>query len=91
MLKKCAICGKGLMSGHNVSHRGLAKKKGGTGKKTTRVTKRKFLPNLRKMRIFISGKLKNTYVCIKCLKAGKVKTPALRTLSLNPLNLKGKN
>ena len=73
MFKKCAICGKGTMRGHNVSQRGLAKKKGGTGKKTTRVTKRRFLPNLRKVRTIIQGRLKNAYVCIKCIKAGKVK------------------
>lgn len=72
MLKKCLICGKGRMIGHNLTRRGLAKKKGGTGKKTTRVTKRRFLPNLRKMRIVIKGRLEKAYVCIKCLKAGKV-------------------
>ena len=73
MRKKCIICGKGKMTGHNLTRRGLAKKKGGTGKKTTRVTKRSFLPNLRKMRVVINGKPQKAYVCIKCLKAGKVK------------------
>lgn len=81
MLKKCAICGKGLMSGHNVSRRGLAKKKGGTGKKTTRVTKRKFLPNLRKIRLLIEGKPKRVYACIKCIKAGRTKIYFSKPLS----------
>ena len=71
MLKKCAVCGKGKMSGHSLSRRGLAKSKGGTGKKTTRVTKRRFLPNLRKIRLLINGKPQRAYVCNKCMKAGK--------------------
>jgi large subunit ribosomal protein L28 len=80
MLKKCLICGKRRMIGHSLSRRGLAKKKGGTGKKTTRVNKRRFLPNLRKMRIVIKGRLEKAYICIKCLKAGKanVYTPKPR-------------
>lgn len=68
MLKKCALCGKGPLSGRNVSRRGLAKKKGGTGSKITRSTKRRFYPNLRKVRIYIGKKLKRVYVCVKCLK-----------------------
>lgn len=85
MFKKCVICGKGIMSGHNVSRRGLAKKKGGTGKKTTRVSKRRFLPNLRKIRLILKGRPENAYVCIKCLKAGKIKT-APKRIPQKPLN-----
>ncbi len=70
MIKKCIICNKKPLSGHLVSRRGLAKKKGGTGKKTTRSTIRRFLPNLRKMRLLIDGKPRKAYVCIKCIKKG---------------------
>ncbi|MBL7081855.1 MAG: 50S ribosomal protein L28 [Candidatus Omnitrophica bacterium] len=72
MLKRCIICNKGPRSGNSLSRRGLAKKKGGTGKKTTRVVKRKFLPNLHKMRIVINKRPQTAYVCTKCLKAGLV-------------------
>ena len=72
MLKRCALCGKGQMRGHNVTRRGLAKKKGGTGKKTTRVTRRTFLPNLHKIRTILNNKLKTVYVCTKCIKAGRL-------------------
>lgn len=83
MIKKCVICGKGSLRGRNVSRRGLAKKKGGTGKKTTRTTKRRFFPNLRKMRIVIEGKIKNAYVCTRCIKAGKAALAgSLRTVNL---------
>ena len=72
MLKKCAICNKGCLFGHSLRRKGLAKKKGGTGKKTTRVIKRKFLPNLHKIKANIAGHPKAIYICTKCLKSGKV-------------------
>ena len=72
MLKRCVVCGKGKMSGHIITRKGLAKKKGGTGKKTTRVTKRRFLPNLHKIRTVLNNRLKTVYVCAKCIKAGKI-------------------
>lgn len=70
MLKKCLLCGKGKLTGKVVTRKGLAKSKGGTGSKISRWTKRKFLPNLQKMRILISGKPKTGYVCTKCIKKG---------------------
>jgi len=60
------------MYGHSLSRRGMAKKKGGTGKKTTRVNKRKFMPNLHKIKAKIGGRIKTIYICAKCLKRGKV-------------------
>lgn len=70
MLKVCALCGKGPQTGKSVTRKGLAKSKGGTGSKITRWTKRKFLPNLQKMRIVISGHPKRVFVCAKCVKKG---------------------
>ena len=35
-------------------------------------TKRRFDPNLKRVRILLKGKPTRTYVCTKCLKAGKV-------------------
>lgn len=72
MFRRCAICNKGPMFGHTLSRRGLAKKKGGTGKKTTRVNKKKFLPNLHKIKARLEGRIKTIYICAKCLKKGKV-------------------
>lgn len=59
MAKSCAICGKGQMSGHNVSF-------------SNNRTKRVWKPNLRKVKADIDGSIKRIYVCSKCLKAGKV-------------------
>jgi len=71
MLKKCAICGKGKLTGKVVTRKGLAKSKGGTGSKISRWTKRKFSPNLQKMRILIKGHPRKVYLCAKCIKKGK--------------------
>ena len=73
MIKKCAICGKGAQTGKKIVRKGLAKKKGGTGKKTVRWTMRKFLPNLHKMRILIDNHPQRVYVCTRCLKKGRLK------------------
>jgi large subunit ribosomal protein L28 len=73
MFKKCAICGKGPLTGKSVVRKGLAKKKGGTGSKIVRWTKRKFFPNLQKMRLVIDNHVKKVYVCAKCLKKGNLK------------------
>ncbi|MCX7926817.1 MAG: 50S ribosomal protein L28 [Candidatus Omnitrophica bacterium] len=72
MFRICAICGKGPLPGKKVVRKGLLKKKGGTGSKIVRSTKRKFLPNLQKLRIILNGKTTKAYVCTKCLKKGLV-------------------
>jgi len=72
MYKVCAICGKGQVAGRVVVHKGLAKSKGGTGKKVSRTTKRVFKPNLQKIRILLNGRPQRVFVCTKCLKKGNL-------------------
>jgi large subunit ribosomal protein L28 len=72
MRKICALCGKGFLTGRNVVRKGLSKKKGGTGKKIVRSTKRKFSPNLQKIRILINNHPSRVYLCAKCLKKGQI-------------------
>lgn len=59
MAQRCAICGKSPSVGNNVSH---AKNR----------TKRRWLPNLQKMKIVLDGSVCTVRVCTKCLKANKV-------------------
>ena len=73
----CTICGKKSLSGNRYAYRGSAKKKGGVGRKTTRVTKRKFLPNLQKIKVNLHGRIRRVYVCASCIKHGKVQKPPL--------------
>jgi len=59
MAKICLVCGKGPSFGHNRSHSMVA-------------TKRRFDPNLQRVRVLVNGVAKRVYVCTRCLKAGKV-------------------
>jgi len=59
MAKVCHSCGKGPAFGQSRSHSMVA-------------TKRRFDPNLQKVRILDHGTPKRAYVCTRCLKANKV-------------------
>ncbi|MFH1479004.1 MAG: 50S ribosomal protein L28 [Candidatus Omnitrophota bacterium] len=72
MSRVCAICNKGPMAGRKISRRGMAKAKGGVGKKITGITKRRFLPNLQTVKIILKGTTKRVKVCTGCIKAGKI-------------------
>lgn len=58
------------MTGKSVVRKGMAKSKGGTGSKIVRSSKRKFLPNLQRMRIVLNKRLQRVFVCAKCIKKG---------------------
>ena len=74
MSRKCALCGKKTISGNSIARRGLPKKKGGVGLKTTGVSKRKFHPNLQSKKVKKDGKVTKILVCAKCIKKGKLST-----------------
>jgi large subunit ribosomal protein L28 len=59
MAKVCHSCGKGPAFGHSRSHSMVA-------------TKRRFDPNLQKVRVLVGAAPRRVYVCTRCLKAGKV-------------------
>ncbi|MEA3328543.1 MAG: 50S ribosomal protein L28 [Candidatus Omnitrophota bacterium] len=73
MAKVCAICGKTPQVGNSIARRGLAKKKGGAGRRITGITKRRFFPNLQKVNVIFHGTPKSLMVCTHCIKAGKIK------------------
>ena len=72
MARKCEVCGKTPVTGNSIARRGLAKKKGGVGKKITGITRRRFLPNMQSVSALIDGRKKRIKVCTSCIKAGKV-------------------
>ncbi len=72
MARRCDICGKGPATGNRIIRKGLPKKKGGIGLHTTGITRRRFLPNLQKLRVEVDGSVKSRLVCCSCLKANKV-------------------
>ncbi|MFH1691264.1 MAG: L28 family ribosomal protein [Candidatus Omnitrophota bacterium] len=74
MAKVCTICEKTKRAGGHIARRGMARAKGGAGRKITGRSKRLFKPNVQKVRMRkANGGVTSAYVCTKCLKAGKVK------------------
>ena len=73
--RRCRICGKGPLRGYQITRRGLAKKKGGVGRKITGRTKRSFKPNLQRIRALVDGEVVRIKVCTSCLRAGFVRKP----------------
>jgi large subunit ribosomal protein L28 len=59
MSKICEICGKKPMVGNNVSH-------------AHNVNKRRFNPNLQRVRSVSNGTVKKIMVCANCIKTGHV-------------------
>lgn len=65
--------------------RGLAKKTGGIGKKISGITRRRFFPNIQKVKaVFLNGTVRRISVCVSCLKAGKVKKAPSRRSYVAP-------
>lgn len=71
-MQQCAICGKGPVIGKQVTHRGKLKKEGGVGRRTVRVNRRRFLPNLQRATALLNGTVRRVRVCTQCLKSGRV-------------------
>ena len=63
MAFQCNVCDKKPGSGNTVSH-------------SRRATRRRFMPNLQKIRVNLSGTVRRIYVCTTCIKSGKVQKAA---------------
>lgn len=72
MARVCEICGKRTHVGYQIERRGLAKRKGGVGRRITGRTKRKFKANIQNVRALVNGGVKRMKVCTRCIGAGKV-------------------
>lgn len=60
MANFCYVCNKGPSTGNRVSN-------------ANNRTKRRFMPNLQRVRIVEGGRKLRVRVCTRCLKAGKVR------------------
>lgn len=66
--------------GKKIARRGIAKKAGGIGLKTTGITRRRFLPNLQTVKIVDeNGQVRRVKVSARYLKTGKVVKAPKRT------------
>ena len=59
MARLCEICGKTVASGNLVSHSNIK-------------TKRRWSPNVQRVKAIIDGRPKRITVCTRCLRSGKV-------------------
>ncbi len=59
MAKRCDICGKGPVTGNNVSH-------------SHKKSRRRWLPNLQRVRVVSEGQVTHQKVCTSCIKSGKI-------------------
>ncbi|NQT54564.1 50S ribosomal protein L28 [bacterium] len=75
MSRVCEFCGKHTSAGRSISRRGLAKSKGGIGKKTTGITRRTFKPNIQRVRILDNGGVRRARVCAACIRSGRIQKP----------------
>ncbi len=78
MARVCHFLGKKTTSGNTIARRGKAKYLGGVGIKTTGITKRKFKPNIQKVRALLDGKVCRIRVSAKAIKMGLVVKPMKR-------------
>ncbi len=65
MASVCEICGKKPSFGMNVSH-------------SHRRTKRRWNPNIQRVRAVVAGSTTRVNVCTGCLRSGKIQKPARR-------------
>ena len=59
MARRCDVCGKGVVTGMNVSHSHIR-------------NKRTWAPNIQRVKAIINGSPKRIMVCTRCLRSGKV-------------------
>jgi len=62
MAKVCEICGKRPMVGYNVSH-------------AHNKTKKRWYPNLQKVRTLQNGRTRRMTVCTSCIRSGAIVKP----------------
>ncbi|PCJ60986.1 MAG: 50S ribosomal protein L28 [Candidatus Hydrogenedentota bacterium] len=68
----CDYSGKRPQRGKKIVRRGKAKKEGGIGQNITGISKRRWKPNLQKIRIIDeNGTVRTVKVCARYIKAGK--------------------
>jgi large subunit ribosomal protein L28 len=60
MARVCTVCGKGPVTGNNVSH-------------ANNRTKRRWYPNLQTARVLVAGVPKRIRVCTQCLKSNRIR------------------
>ncbi len=59
MSLRCEICDKKSQFGNNVSH-------------ANNKTRRRWKPNIKKLRVLMKGSVRTMKICTRCIKSGKI-------------------
>ncbi len=79
MARICELTGKRPMKGSIIWRSGKSKKSGGIGTHITAITKRRFMPNLQRVKALINGEVRYVRVAASALKKGLVTKAPKRT------------
>ncbi len=74
MARVCEVSGKRTVAGKRIARRGLPKKKGGVGLKTTGHTRRVFKANIQKVRVLLpDGTVRRMKLATSVIKSGRIR------------------
>jgi len=79
MARICELTGKRPIKGSIIWRSGKAKKAGGIGTHVTAITKRRFLPNLQRVKAVVNGEVRYVRVSASAIKKGLVVKAPRRT------------
>ena len=79
MARICEVTGKRPMKGSIVWRSGKSKKSGGIGTHVTAITKRRFFPNLQRVKAVIDGEVRYVRVSTAAIKKGLIVKAPKRT------------
>ncbi len=79
MANICELTGKRPMKGSIIWRSGKAKKTGGIGTHVTAITKRRFMPNLQRVKAVVDGQVRYVRVSAAAIKKGLVVKAPKRT------------
>jgi large subunit ribosomal protein L28 len=79
MARICELTGKRPIKGSIIWRSGKAKKSGGIGTHVTAITKRRFMPNLQRVKAVVDGEVRYINVSVKAIKKGLVTKAPKRT------------
>jgi large subunit ribosomal protein L28 len=79
MSRICELTGKGSRKGSIIWRSGKPKKQGGIGTHITAITKRRFMPNLQRVKAVVNGEVRYIRVSASAIKKGLVVKAPKRT------------
>jgi len=78
MARFCELTGRGPRKGSIIWRSGKPKKQGGIGTHITAITKRRFLPNLQRVKAVVDGEVRYVRVSTRAIKKGMIVKPPKR-------------